>query len=238
MDEAGYSPAEIETIKTQVKHFESIRDEVKKHSGDAIDLKMYEPAMRHLIDAYIRAEDSEKFSGFDDMSLVELIVERGADAVDAVPKGIRESKEAVAETIENNVRKLIIDEQPINPKYYDKMSELLDGLIQQRRQNALDYKEYLEEIIELTKKVKNPLAGESYPKALNTPAKRALYDNLGKNEALAIAVDVAVRASTQDDWRENFFKVRKVKFAIKAALKNDEELTDQILELVKNQYEY
>jgi type I restriction enzyme R subunit len=51
-------------------------------------------------------------------------------------------------------------------------------------------------------------------------------------------VDVAVRASTQDDWRENFFKVRKVKFAIKAALKNDEELTDQILELVKNQHEY
>jgi type I restriction enzyme R subunit len=100
MDEAGYSPAEIETIKKEVKHFESIRDEVKKHSGDAIDLKMYEPAMRHLIDAYIRAEDSEKISGFDDMSLVELIVERGADAVDALPKGLRESKEAVAETIE------------------------------------------------------------------------------------------------------------------------------------------
>jgi hypothetical protein len=52
MEEAGYGPAEIETIKTEVKHFESIRDEVKKHSGDAIDLKMYEPAMRHLIDAY------------------------------------------------------------------------------------------------------------------------------------------------------------------------------------------
>jgi type I restriction enzyme, R subunit len=82
MEEAGCSPAEIETIKAEVKHFESVRDEVKKHSGDAIDLKMYEPAMRHLIDAYIRAEDSERISAFDDMSLVELIVERGADAVD------------------------------------------------------------------------------------------------------------------------------------------------------------
>ena len=50
-------------------------------------------------------------------------MERGADAVDALPKGIRKNKEAVAETIENNVRKLIIDEHPINPKYYDKMSE-------------------------------------------------------------------------------------------------------------------
>ena len=50
-------------------------------------------------------------------------------AVNALPEGIRENQEAVAETIENNVRKLIIDEQPINPKYYEKMSELLDALI-------------------------------------------------------------------------------------------------------------
>ena len=178
MDEAGYSPAETETIKTKVKHFESVRDEVKKHSGDAIDLKMYEPAMRHLIDNYIRAEDSERISGFDDMSLVELIVERGADAVNALPESIRKNQEAVAETIENNVRKLIIDEQPINPKYYEKMSELLDALIQQRRRDALDYQKYLEEIVALAKKVKNPLAGESYPKTLDTPAKRALYDTV------------------------------------------------------------
>ena len=238
MDEAGYSPAEIETIKAKVKHFESLRDEVKKHSGDAIDLKMYEPAMRHLIDAYVRAEDSERVSAFDDMSLIELIVERGADAMDALPKGIRNNKEAAAETIENNVRKLIIDEQPINPKYYEKMSELLDALIQQRKQDALNYREYLEKIVELTKKVKNPAVGESYPKELNTPAKRALYDNLGKDEALALAVDGAVRASRQDDWRENFFKVRKVKFAIKDVLKDDGTLTEQVLELVKNQHEY
>ena len=145
--------------------------------------------MRHLIDTYIRAEESEKISAFDDMSLIQLIVERGADAVEALPEGIRKNKEAVAETIENNVRKLIIDEQPINPKYYEKMSELLDALIEQRKQEALDYQEYLAKIVELTKKVKNPRRRVAYPKALNTPAKRALYDNLGKDEALALAVD-------------------------------------------------
>ncbi|MDQ3774627.1 MAG: hypothetical protein M3461_09780 [Pseudomonadota bacterium] len=35
------------------------------------------PYARYLIDTYIRAEDGEKISAFDDMSLIQLIVERG-----------------------------------------------------------------------------------------------------------------------------------------------------------------
>jgi type I restriction enzyme, R subunit len=70
MEEAGYSEAEKAATKKEVTFFENLRNEVKLHSGDAIDLKQYEPAMRHLIDAYIRAEDSEKVSAFDDPSLV------------------------------------------------------------------------------------------------------------------------------------------------------------------------
>jgi len=219
LEEAGYTAAEVEALRVEVDHYEKVRNEVKLASGDYIDLKMYEPAMRHLIDTYIRAEESEKISAFDDMSLIQLIVERGADAMAALPKGIRDSQEAVAETIENNVRRLIIDEHPINPKYYEKMSELLDALIEQRKQEALDYQKYLERIVELTKKVQNPAAGESYPKPLTTPAKRALYDNLGKDEVLALEVDRAVQASRQDDWRSNPFKVKMVRLAIKEALR-------------------
>jgi type I restriction enzyme R subunit len=238
LEEAGYTPAEISTLKAETIHFENARNEVKLNSGDYIDLKMYEPAMRHLIDKYIRADESEKISAFDDLSLIQLIVERGASAIDELPKGIRESKEAVAETIENNVRKLIIDEQPINPKYYDKMSELLDALIEKRKTDAVAYEEYLAEIVELAKKAKNPATGASYPAVLNTAAKRALYDNLGKDEALAVELDQAVRHSSQDEWRGNPMKIKKVRIAIKAVLKGDEALTDKILDLVKNQYEY
>jgi type I restriction enzyme R subunit len=218
LDDAGYAPAEIKTLEGEVDHYEKVRSEVKLASGDYIDLKMYEPAMRHLIDTYIRAEESEKISTFDDMSLVQLIVERGPDAVDSLPKGIRQNKEAVAETIENNVRRLIIDEQPINPKYYERMSQLLDALIAQRRQAALDYQKYLQQIVELTKKIKNPTEGSAYPASLNTNAKRAFYDNFGRNEKLALAIDSAILASRQDDWRGNIFKVRRVKNAIKAAI--------------------
>ena len=77
MAEAGYSDAEAQEITAEVDHYEKVRQEVKLASGDYIDMKMYEPAMRHLLDTYIRAEESEKLSAFDDMTLVELIVERG-----------------------------------------------------------------------------------------------------------------------------------------------------------------
>jgi type I restriction enzyme R subunit len=218
LGEAGYSTADIDALKAEVDRYEKVRNEVKLASGDYIDLKMYEPAMRHLIDTYIRAEESEKVSAFDDVSLIQLIVERGAAAIDALPDGIRKNKEAVAEAIENNVRKLIIDEQPINPKYYEKMSALLDALIEQRRKEALDYQEYLRRIVELTKKVASPEASGAYPVAMNTPGKRALYDNLDTDEPLALAIDAAVRASRQDDWRSNQFKVRRVRNAIRDTL--------------------
>ncbi|MDO8670686.1 MAG: restriction endonuclease subunit R, partial [Dehalococcoidia bacterium] len=238
LEQAGYTAADAYYLKMDVDHYEKVRTEVKLASGDYIDLKMYEPAMRHLIDTYIRAEESEKLSKFDDLSLIQLIVERGVDGLSALPKGIGDNREAVAETIENNVRKLITDEQPINPKYYEKMSALLDALIKQRKQEALDYQQYLEQIVELTKKVQNPVVGESYPQSLDTPARRALFDNLEKNEDLAMAVDQAVNESRQDDWRSNVFKVKKVRLAIKEALGTYEARTEQVLELVKNQNGY
>ncbi|MDH2242825.1 HsdR family type I site-specific deoxyribonuclease [Pseudomonas sp. GD03909] len=254
LEEAGYSAKEIDEIQTEVDHYAKVRDEVKLASGDYIDLKAYEPDMRFLIDTYIRAEDSEKISAFDDMSLIELIVERGVAAVDALPKGIRESQEAVAETIENNVRKLIIDESPINPKYYETMSSLLDALIAKRKEDAISYQEYLNEVVKLAQQAKNPTSSTNYPGSINSAARKALYDNLGQDAGLALAVDAAVLDSRQDDWRANAMKIKRVRLAIKQVLDqlgkdaaetqgeyqagSDNERLDALLELVKHQHEY
>jgi type I restriction enzyme R subunit len=237
MAEAGYTDGETAAIKADVDHFENIRSIVKIASSDYIDLKMYEPAMRHLIDTYIRAEESEVISKFDDMSLIQLIVERGVDAVDALPSGIRKNKEAVAEAIENNVRKLIIDETPINPKYYEKMSELLDALIAQRKTEAVDYEAYLATIVELTKQAKSPETTTSYPPTVNSAAKRALFDNLGEDEGLALAIDTAICAIKKDAWRGNLIKEKEVRNAIKTHL-TDPDLVAVIFDLVRNQHEY
>jgi len=237
LPDAGYSPIEIEQIKREVEHFEKVREEVKLGSGDYIDLKMYEPAMRHLIDTYIRAEESVKVSAFDDLTLIQLIVERGVAALDQLPTGLRTDRSAMAETIENNLRRVILDEQPINPKYYERMSELLDVLIQQRRQEALEYEKYLAKIVELARQVHNPAFTSAYPATLNTRARRALYDNLGQNEPVAVALDDDIRATKKDGWRGNKIKEREVRYIIRRHVSDDAE-AERIFELVKNQSEY
>ncbi len=236
MPEAGYNPQEIEQIRQEALDYENVRREIKLASGDYIDLKVYEPAMRHLIDTYIRAEESKKISAFDDMTLIQLIVERGESGLNDLPQGIVKSKEAMAETIENNLRRLIIEEMPINPNYYEKMSELLDTLIEERQSRAHEYEQYLARIIELANQVQNPTS-VAYPKLLNTRARRALYDNLGKDEQLAITLDAAIQRTKKDGWRGNKIKEREVRYAIQRILQ-DEALTNQILEIVKKQDEY
>ncbi len=237
MIEAGYSEQESQRIKDEVNYYTNVRAEVKMASGDFPDLKLYEPAMRHLLDTYIRADESQKISAFDDISLVELIVERGAEGLEDLPPGIKGSESAMAESIENNLRRTIIEELPTNPKYYEKMSELLDTLTQERRQQAKDYQQYLQEIIELARNVQNPLSASRYPASLNTRAKRALYANLGNDEERALALDAIIRQTKKDGWRGNMVKEKEILYALQKALQNDE-LGAQVFELVKQQDEY
>ena len=238
MASAGYTKDQAQATEREVKHFEQVRMEVKLASGDYIDLKKYEPAMRVLIDRYITAEESEKLSTFDDMTLVDLIVKKGEDAVSDLPEAVKQNQEAVAETIENNVRKLIIDEMPTNPKYYLRMSELLDELVKKRKRADVEYKEYLKQIVALSKKVRNPM-DESVSSEINTSAKRALYDNMGQDVAKALIVHEAVMNARQSDWRGNHLKERAIKIEIKKALPDisDEELKN-LFEIIKNQNEY
>jgi len=195
--------------------------------------------MRHLLDTYIKADESKKLSAFDDMTLVQLIVEQGPYALEReLPEEIRRNQDAVAETIENNIRRLIIDEMAVNPKYFEKMSELLQALIKERRAQSVHYTEYLQRIANLAKQVQAPETVAQYPAAIRTRALRALYDNLGQDEATAVEADRAVRETKKEAWRGNRFKEREMRAASKVVLDGNEELTNWIFEIVKEQREY
>lgn len=242
MPDAGYDAAQSAAIQAEVAHFEKVRDEIKISSGDLVEMKRFEPAMRQLLDMYVRADDSEVLMDFEELGLIELIVEKGLGVLDNLPKDLRQP-EAMAEVIENNIRKTIVDENPVNPKYYGQMSVLLEELILLRRQNAIAYQTYLERIRDLAKKVVRPHATAShYPEAMNTQAKRSFYDNFGHDAVLVTKIDTAIRYTKKADWIGDRFKEREVANAIRQELTAYEVDVgidvDRVMTLAKEQREY
>lgn len=240
--EAGYTQAEANRIKEKVNYYAELRNSIKHHSSDYIDLKKYEPDMRQMLDMYLTADPSRVLSNLGEATLLQLIVENGIEAAtEKLPSSIKGNKAAMSETIENNMRKTIIQEMPVNPAYYEKMSVLLLELIRLRKEGAISYEELLKRYEELAKNIQ-PNTKKSYPKDINTKPRQTLYDNLEENKDLSIMMDEQVRYVKDDDWRSTHIKRKKVELAIKEVLEKygitDEETANRIFDIVSNQKEY
>ncbi len=244
MTAAGYSNKEATDIKTEIAHYANVRDEVKLGAGEDVDFKQYEAGMRHLLDTYITAEPSEVLSNFEDTGLIQLIVEMGAGAIDKLPMGIKKDPGAVAETITNNMRKVIIDERALNPKYYDRMSELLDTLLEQRRKGALDYKDYLERLLEHAAKLGRGESDTKYPAWADHGGKRALVDFFSPNDEVASQVDSVVMNTKRDSWVGDTMKEKQIRRALIPVLEvhfddlRNGETLDKLIDLLRARNEY
>jgi type I restriction enzyme R subunit len=259
MEAAEYSGTDTARIKQQIDHYLNVREIIRKAAGESLDLKPYEADMRHLIDTYIEADEPRKISPFDKMSLLDLIVKTGiANAIATQLGGLKGNKNAVAETIENNVRSKIIKEHLNDPAYYEKMSELLDEIIAARKARAIEYEEYLKRIAELAKKVGTGQA-DDMPARLNTPGRRALYNNLMQKTGrankvaepaepygnatdaeileLAIRIDETVKRTRPDGWRGVQAREQVIKAALYGVLQDVAEV-ERIFLIIKAQSEY
>lgn len=238
LEEAGFTVQEVEHIRKELNQAMDLRALIRRASGEELDLKVYEADMRHLIDTYIEASESRKISPFDDVPLIDLIVKSGI--ADAISKKFGNKKpknnQAIAEIIENNVRSKIVQEQMNDPAYYEQMSELLDEVIKYRKENADRYEEYLKKVADLAKKVKEGNASTA-PKTLKTEGQRALYNNLGKNEVLAIKIDSKVKEVSPADWRGEKTRYYVIKDALYEILKDGDEV-ERIFKLLENHEEY
>jgi type I restriction enzyme R subunit len=159
-----------------------------------------------------------------------------AEAVNELPAGIKSSREAIAETIENNVRQKIIKEHLVDPAYFEKMSILLATVIRERKTQALAYEEYLKKIEELSRMVMNTVRVD-LPQQIKTPAQRALYHNLGEDAVVALQVHEEVIRIKKADFRGNQQKENEIKSAIYQILKKENEV-ERIFAIIKQQYEY
>jgi type I restriction enzyme R subunit len=238
MEPAGYTAADVARIKGQIDHHLDVRETIRRASGQNLDLKAYEADMRHLIDTYIEADEPRKISPFDDIGLLDLIVNTGiANAIASQLGGLKGDGDAIAEVIENNVRRKIIKEQLNDPAYFEKMSALLDEIIAARKAKAIEYEEYLKRIADLSKRVAAG-RGDDTPAALDTLGKRALYNNLGGNETLALDVDEAVRRTRPDGWRGVKTRENAIKSALLPLLNNDVAEVERVFLIIKAQKEY
>lgn len=234
MGKIGYESEEAQRIKNEVQYYTDLRETIKRASRDYVDFKRFEPGMRQLMDMYLDAKTAKKISDFENKTLVDLIT-YVSDPEEEFAKG--KSQQAIAETIENNVRKVIIEESQTNPKYFERMSKLLDELIQQRKNETLEYQEYLKKIKRLAEQVSGKSTPHDYPPSLASPAKRALYDNLDKDETLALTLDSAIHGNKLDGWRDGGIKEKKLRLAVNGILKNEEK-TAELMNIIKAQAEY
>lgn len=234
---AGYSESEAVAWRERVEKFTQLRDDIKMASGDYVDLKAIDADMRYLINQYVRAEDSEKIADFENKGLLQLLVEKQENIQEDLPPNIASDPNGMAETIENNVRRKIVDENPINPKYYEQMSVLLDELIEQRRQEMLDYQDYLRKIAQLAKQVICPPQSH-YPKTINTAGKQAIFDNFCQDEHWVNRLHDAIQAHKQDGYLNNKMKQKHLKNQLNPLFDEQGLNADDVLALIIKQTEY
>jgi len=256
LDAAGYDADQQEAIRCKLNDYVKIRETIRLAAGETLDLKPYEADMRNLIDRYIEASESRKISEFENVGLLDLIVKSGiADAINK-KLGQMKGRESIAETIENNVRQKIVKDHLTDPAYFAKMSALLDEIIKKRKEQALDYEEYLKQMANLAAKVQSGKA-EDTPATLDTPGKRALYNNLklvipdrrtaedqGEYKAIkdtaldqALKIDDTVRRVAPDGWRGVLPRENVIKQALWDVLQDEDEV-ERIFRIIEAQKEY
>ncbi|QDT32057.1 type I restriction endonuclease subunit R [Thalassoglobus polymorphus] len=254
LHDAGYSTSEIATLEKETKFYTDVRSAIKKHSGEELDIKPYEADMRHLINTYIQSDMAEGLGNLSSLSLTESIIETGIH--DAIAKKLNDkgklSKNAVAEGIINNVRKTIIRDQLTDPRFYSEMSQLLDDLIKQKRDDTESYEAFLKKAEELAKKLGKKNTG-NHPSSLNGhPEAIVLFGNLADIPAttfqcptdevekaeLALKIDQAMKSEAPAGWKGDEPREKEVLNALFPILSRDRKATQAIFEIIKNQSGY
>lgn len=229
------SSIEIQEYEKKIVFYIELRESIGNKSGDFLDYKAYEPDMRRMIDNYITASDSIKIGEFDDFTLLDFIIETGKDMEGSNDKS---KKEGAAEAIENNIRRKVVEKVSVNPRYYEKMSAILEDLIEERKRGVSDYAQLLEKYVELAKNVENPDDNEDYPEKIRkSRALQALYDNTGNDEELAIKLHEAVLRVKQAAFRGDPIKENRIKRELFSILGDMAEM-ERLYKIIEKQEEY
>ena len=140
------------------------------------------------------------------------------------------------------------------------MSALLQEIIADLKAQRIDYEEFLKRMAEVARQVQVGKSDET-PKPLDTPGKRALYNNLRRQRAapthhaasepavphhvqddptlvLALKIDEKVKYVRPAGWRGNKARENIIKAALLPLLDKDEAEVERIFLIITAQREY
>lgn len=242
----GYSDAEVDQLRKEIADYNRIKEMIKLASCDYIDQKPYEADMRYILDTYVRADDSTVVNRMEGMSLVELLLEGKTTTPTDLIHDIPGDTDAKAETIENNLKHEIVKKMSSNPVYYSKLSEMLEDVITRRKIEAMSYEEYLRHVVEMAQAILHPEQADEYPEDIRSSSgRRSIFDHLGRNRDLALAIDHALVISVRPGWHNNYQMQNAVKAAIYQALisagytsADAQRETEELFDIAKRQVEY
>jgi type I restriction enzyme R subunit len=260
---AGFSDAESEALRKEVRWYSELRAAIKRHSGEELDIKPYEADMRQLLNMYIQADPAAQLGQLANLSLTELIIHTNIH--DAIAHTLnatgRLSRNAVAEGVINNLRKTIIRERPTDPRFYDQMSKLLEDLIKQSVADAAAYETFLRGAEALATRLVRKQPESGVPAALyGLPEATAIYNNLpdvlasgrdqtpsvnappvdygDKRVRLALEIDRTLRERAPAGWRGDQAREIQVLNVLFPLLDRNRAATEALFEIVKNQPGY
>jgi type I restriction enzyme R subunit len=262
LTEAGYNDATIVAINKEVEFYTEIRSSIKKYSAEELDIKPFEADMRHLMNTYIQADPADPLGEVDKYSLVEMIVQTGIH--DAIAKKLNEkgklSKNSIAEGITNNIRQTIIRDQLTDPRFYKEMSSLLEDLIRQKQEGAIEYEAFLRKAEDLVQKMAKGQNYSSVPVKLQGKSEAVIiYNNLpdilshagislmaaepepeygDKRVHLALEIDRVMREMAPAGWRGDDTREKQVLNALFPVMNRDRQATISLFELLKNMNGY
>ena len=123
---------------------------------------------------------------------------------------------------------------------------MLEDVITRRKIEAMSYEEYLRHVVEMAQAILHPEQADEYPEDIRSSSgRRSIFDHLGRNRDLALAIDHALVISVSPGWHNNYQMQNAVKAAIYQALisagytsADAQRETEELFDIAKRQVEY
>ena len=111
-------------------------------------------------------------------------------------------------------------------------------IIEDRKQQKEDYKQYLKRIADLTRQIQKPEDYAGYPDKIKDSAPlRALYDNYSQDEEVVLILHDKINAVKPDKWKGDLAKEKVLLRGIYEVVDDYDEV-DKVFDIVKEQKEY